>query len=116
MGEEFLRKVCGRFQGVVSRRYEIDLSSFFQGGIQEIGEVIRSFRGIAAKDFQREFSAFLKGRKDENDVRLFLKAGVDVNGLVRGQTALMKAICADSMDDFQMIMEEKSDLEVRAGE
>eukprot|EP00820_Chromera_velia_P017396 Cvel_26708.t1-p1 / transcript=Cvel_26708.t1 / gene=Cvel_26708 / organism=Chromera_velia_CCMP2878 / gene_product=hypothetical protein / transcript_product=hypothetical protein / location=Cvel_scaffold3219:3668-4671(+) / protein_length=334 / sequence_SO=supercontig / SO=protein_coding / is_pseudo=false len=115
VGGDFLQKVRGCLGEVVSRHYEMDLSQFFQKG-HGVGKLMRSFRSVAPPDFRTALCAFMRGETDRDGVRLYLKVGADVNGLVGGQTAVLQAICADSMEALQMTVEEGgADLEVRAG-
>uniref|UniRef100_A0A0G4I0S7 Uncharacterized protein n=1 Tax=Chromera velia CCMP2878 TaxID=1169474 RepID=A0A0G4I0S7_9ALVE len=113
--KNFFRKVRGHIGEITSRHFDIDLSDFFDGGLGAVGEIIRSFRAVTAKDFQVEFQGFLNCDNDGEDTRLFLKAGADVNGLVEGQTAMMQSISAANMDALQMILEDGANMEVKAG-
>uniref|UniRef100_A0A0G4I0V5 Uncharacterized protein n=1 Tax=Chromera velia CCMP2878 TaxID=1169474 RepID=A0A0G4I0V5_9ALVE len=117
-GENFLEeKVSGSLEAVARGYLLMDLSPFFETGLEGVGEIIQSFRAVTKEEFQAELSEFLKGETKGDGVRLFLKVGADVDGLVDGQSALLKAICTDSMKAVQMLVEDgHADLEVNAGD
>uniref|UniRef100_A0A0G4HBY7 Uncharacterized protein n=1 Tax=Chromera velia CCMP2878 TaxID=1169474 RepID=A0A0G4HBY7_9ALVE len=111
-GREFSKKVKG-LGGVVSRHAKIDVGYLYEQGI---GDIIRDFRPVSADTTQQALSNFVKGASNGDDFRLCLKAGADLNGLVEGQTALIKAVCANHTEVFEMILEDGADLEAKAGE
>uniref|UniRef100_A0A0G4ICA9 Uncharacterized protein n=1 Tax=Chromera velia CCMP2878 TaxID=1169474 RepID=A0A0G4ICA9_9ALVE len=115
-GREFTRelskKVRGQLGEVVSRHAKIDVGLLNEMGI---GEVIRSFRSVSPETTQQALSDFISGASNGDDFRLCLKAGADVNGLVEGQTSLIRSVCANHMEAFQMILEDGADLEAKAG-
>mmetsp|Transcript_15982 Transcript_15982/g.32419 ORF Transcript_15982/g.32419 Transcript_15982/m.32419 type:complete len:374 (-) Transcript_15982:177-1298(-) len=81
-----------------------------------IGGLIREFRAVSPEMCQKALSDFLNGTTNGDDLRLYVKAGADVNGLFEGQTALIRAICADNVEAFEMILSDGPNLEVKAGE
>uniref|UniRef100_A0A0G4ICD6 Uncharacterized protein n=1 Tax=Chromera velia CCMP2878 TaxID=1169474 RepID=A0A0G4ICD6_9ALVE len=109
---ELSRKVRGQLGEVVSRHVKIDVGLLYELGI---GEAIRSFRPVSSGTTQQALSDFISGASNGDDFRLFLKAGADVNGLVEGQTALIRSVCANHAEAFQMILEDGADLEARGG-
>uniref|UniRef100_A0A0G4FHN8 Uncharacterized protein n=1 Tax=Chromera velia CCMP2878 TaxID=1169474 RepID=A0A0G4FHN8_9ALVE len=111
------KKEVKRHLGDVGRKHvQMDLSEFFQkgSGHETIGSLIREFRTVDAPFFQKVLYGFMKGEETEDDVRLLLKVGADVNGLVKGKTAAMAAICEKSMKALQMVVRDKADLGVKA--
>uniref|UniRef100_A0A0G4H880 Uncharacterized protein n=1 Tax=Chromera velia CCMP2878 TaxID=1169474 RepID=A0A0G4H880_9ALVE len=111
-GRELSKKVKAQLGEVVSRHVEIDVGYLFEQGI---GDIIRDFRPVSADTTQQALSNFVKGASNGDDFRLCLKAGADLNGLVEGQTALIKAVCANHTEAFEMILEDGADLEAKAG-
>uniref|UniRef100_A0A0G4GLM9 Uncharacterized protein n=1 Tax=Chromera velia CCMP2878 TaxID=1169474 RepID=A0A0G4GLM9_9ALVE len=84
--------------------------------VEGVGAILHSFRPVTPEDFHPELCRFLMGKRNGDNVRLFLKVGADLNHLVGGHTPLVRAICACNMEAFQMIVEDRGvDLEVRAG-
>uniref|UniRef100_A0A0G4H9R1 Uncharacterized protein n=1 Tax=Chromera velia CCMP2878 TaxID=1169474 RepID=A0A0G4H9R1_9ALVE len=115
IGKDFFHEARRRLAVVTNGYYQIDLSRFFQGAVQGVGQTIRLFCPVTPEDFQKELFSFLTGTNTADGLRLFLKIGTDVNGLLGGQTALLMAVCADSMEAVQMIVEDGgADLEVKA--
>uniref|UniRef100_A0A0G4GIY7 Uncharacterized protein n=1 Tax=Chromera velia CCMP2878 TaxID=1169474 RepID=A0A0G4GIY7_9ALVE len=113
MSKEFSKKVKEHIEEVVSRYIHIDMDFLLEASV---GEVIRSFRPVSAETIQKTISDFVNGSSDGEDFCLCLKVGTDVNGLVGGQMALIKAVLANtSREAAEMILRDGADLEVRAG-
>uniref|UniRef100_A0A0G4FV45 Uncharacterized protein n=1 Tax=Chromera velia CCMP2878 TaxID=1169474 RepID=A0A0G4FV45_9ALVE len=81
-----------------------------------IGRKIRKYRPVSAEPTQQALSDFAYGASNGDDFRLCMKVGADLNGLVEGQTALMRAVSASHRESFHMILSDHPDLEVRAEE
>uniref|UniRef100_A0A0G4GZ77 Uncharacterized protein n=1 Tax=Chromera velia CCMP2878 TaxID=1169474 RepID=A0A0G4GZ77_9ALVE len=116
-GVGFVKEVKGHLGDVARKHVEVDLSEFFQrgSGHESVGALIREFRTVDAPSFHKVMCGYMKGEETEDDVRLLLKVGADVNGLVGGETAPMTAIRAGNMKALQMVARDKADLEVKAG-
>uniref|UniRef100_A0A0G4IEJ5 Uncharacterized protein n=1 Tax=Chromera velia CCMP2878 TaxID=1169474 RepID=A0A0G4IEJ5_9ALVE len=110
---QFSKSVKVQLGKVVRRHFEIDVGFLNEIGI---GEMIREFRPVSAETTQLALADFLNGVSNGDDFRLCLKAGADVDGLVEGQTALIRAVCADNREAAEMIMSDGADLEAQAGE
>uniref|UniRef100_A0A0G4HMD5 Uncharacterized protein n=1 Tax=Chromera velia CCMP2878 TaxID=1169474 RepID=A0A0G4HMD5_9ALVE len=100
---------------VVRGHFEIDLGFLYDYGVGEIGRIVRSFRAVEAKDLHEHMEAYMDGEDMADDFGLLLKVGADVDGLVEGETALMKAVSRDRQDVAQMLLEAGADLEAKAG-
>jgi len=111
---EFSKSVRGQLGEVISRHAKIDVGLLFELGIG--GRILREFRPVSPETTQDALSNFVSGASNGDDFRLCLKAGADVNGLFEGQTALIRAVCANHMEAFQMILEDVADLKAKAGE
>uniref|UniRef100_A0A0G4I3A7 Uncharacterized protein n=1 Tax=Chromera velia CCMP2878 TaxID=1169474 RepID=A0A0G4I3A7_9ALVE len=109
---ELSKKWRGDLGEVVSRHAKMDVGYLYEQGI---GDVIRQFRPVSAETAQKALSDFISGANNGDDFRLCLKAGADINGLVEGQTALIRAVCANHTEAFETILSDHPDLEVRAG-
>uniref|UniRef100_A0A0G4I247 Uncharacterized protein n=1 Tax=Chromera velia CCMP2878 TaxID=1169474 RepID=A0A0G4I247_9ALVE len=112
-GREFSQNVKGQLGGGISRHVRIDVGYLYEQGI---GDVIRDFQPVSPETTHRALADFVSGASGGDDFRLCLKAGTDVNGLVEGQTALIRAVCANHTEAFEMIFEDGADLEAKAGE
>uniref|UniRef100_A0A0G4GPH1 Uncharacterized protein n=1 Tax=Chromera velia CCMP2878 TaxID=1169474 RepID=A0A0G4GPH1_9ALVE len=112
-GKKFLKKVREDLHPFFSRRFEIDLGFLLEQGI---GEAVHALRAVDAETLRKAQSEFLKGATDGESFRLLLKVGADVNGLVEGQTALIRAIVAANMAAVEMLVDDGADLEGKVGE
>uniref|UniRef100_A0A0G4FHE5 Uncharacterized protein n=1 Tax=Chromera velia CCMP2878 TaxID=1169474 RepID=A0A0G4FHE5_9ALVE len=112
-GKELLEKAKKNLDAVVSGHFCIDVGHLFAIGV---GEVISFLRSVSAETLQKCLSDFVAepSESKRDDLCLCLKVGADVDGLVDGQTALMRAVAVDNEDAAQMIRESGADLEVRA--
>uniref|UniRef100_A0A0G4F8G8 Uncharacterized protein n=1 Tax=Chromera velia CCMP2878 TaxID=1169474 RepID=A0A0G4F8G8_9ALVE len=97
---------------VISRHVRIDVGHLYELGM---GGVIHEFRPLSAETFKLSMSNLFKDTSQGDDFRLCLKVGADVNELAEGQTAMIRAMCANNMEAFEMILSDHPDLEVKAG-
>uniref|UniRef100_A0A0G4FTV4 Uncharacterized protein n=1 Tax=Chromera velia CCMP2878 TaxID=1169474 RepID=A0A0G4FTV4_9ALVE len=111
-GKKFLRKIREDLHPFFSRRFEIDLGFLLEQGI---GEAVRAFRAVEAEILREALSEFLSGASNGETLRLYLKVGADVNGLVECKTALIRAVIAANMAAVEMLVEDGADLEGKVG-
>uniref|UniRef100_A0A0G4F8J8 Uncharacterized protein n=1 Tax=Chromera velia CCMP2878 TaxID=1169474 RepID=A0A0G4F8J8_9ALVE len=80
----------------------------------DIGNVIRSFAPVGADQLHETLDEFFGAEEGEEgeerrvkreDLALLLHMGADVDGLVDGDTALMKAVLATSLEALEMLVE-----------
>uniref|UniRef100_A0A0G4GTM4 Uncharacterized protein n=1 Tax=Chromera velia CCMP2878 TaxID=1169474 RepID=A0A0G4GTM4_9ALVE len=102
---------------LMSLNFRIDLEPLFAPECG-IGNVIRSFQAVGAGtlcDALTVFSAAPRAnrKKEREDLALLLWVGADLDGLVVGQTALMRAIFSGNFTAVQMLVEAGAGLEVK---
>uniref|UniRef100_A0A0G4FVD9 Uncharacterized protein n=1 Tax=Chromera velia CCMP2878 TaxID=1169474 RepID=A0A0G4FVD9_9ALVE len=98
---------------MVSRYYKMDLSPLFA---IPVGSVIRAFMPIDAEALGDAVEAFAKGEMQRDDLLLLLKVGADTEGMVRGRTALARAVYAASLPAVEVLVEAGADLEKEGAE
>uniref|UniRef100_A0A0G4IBA6 Uncharacterized protein n=1 Tax=Chromera velia CCMP2878 TaxID=1169474 RepID=A0A0G4IBA6_9ALVE len=109
------REITKQLEKVVHRHFEIDVA-LIESIEVDITEKIREFRPVSAETTQQALSDFVSGANNGDDFRRCLKAGADIDGLFKGHTALMRAVRANHMEAFEIILSDHPDLEVKAGE
>uniref|UniRef100_A0A0G4FK58 CBM20 domain-containing protein n=1 Tax=Chromera velia CCMP2878 TaxID=1169474 RepID=A0A0G4FK58_9ALVE len=87
----------GRFR--VSVDWKIDLSSLCK---RQVWNLIRSFQPVTSKALRKAFDTFIRGQKD--DLRLLLFVGADIDGMVKGKTALMRAVREGSLEAVELLV------------
>uniref|UniRef100_A0A0G4I1L2 Uncharacterized protein n=1 Tax=Chromera velia CCMP2878 TaxID=1169474 RepID=A0A0G4I1L2_9ALVE len=94
----------------------MDLSPLFA---YDISNVIRSFTAVGADQLHEKLDEFFEAEAGEErrakreDLTLLLHVGVDVDGLVDNDTALMKAVQAISLEAVKILVEAGAGLGVR---
>uniref|UniRef100_A0A0G4HG12 Uncharacterized protein n=1 Tax=Chromera velia CCMP2878 TaxID=1169474 RepID=A0A0G4HG12_9ALVE len=93
---------------IMNARYCMDLSPLFAC---DIGNVIWSFTPIGADQLDETLEEFFEAEESEErrakreDLTLLLHMGTDVDGLVNGQTAVIKAMRVTSLEAVKMLVE-----------
>uniref|UniRef100_A0A0G4GW89 Uncharacterized protein n=1 Tax=Chromera velia CCMP2878 TaxID=1169474 RepID=A0A0G4GW89_9ALVE len=87
----------------------MDLAPLFS---RPVGRVVRSFRAATAESLRTALDAFIE-RGERADLCLLLFVGADLDRVVGGQTALLKAIDARHVEAVQLLVEAGADLEVK---
>uniref|UniRef100_A0A0G4HLH2 Uncharacterized protein n=1 Tax=Chromera velia CCMP2878 TaxID=1169474 RepID=A0A0G4HLH2_9ALVE len=100
---------------IMNARYCMDLSPLFAC---DIGNVIRSFVPIGADQLYETLDEFFKQkswrrRVKREDFALLLHVSADVDRLVDGDTALMKAVLATSLEAVKILVEAGAGVGVR---
>uniref|UniRef100_A0A0G4H8M5 Uncharacterized protein n=1 Tax=Chromera velia CCMP2878 TaxID=1169474 RepID=A0A0G4H8M5_9ALVE len=101
---------------IMNARYCMDLSPLFAC---DIGKVIRSFAPVGADPLHERLDAFFQAEEGEEkrakreDLALLLRIGADVDGLVDGETALIKAVLAPSLKTVKILVEAGAGVGVR---
>uniref|UniRef100_A0A0G4HMD7 Uncharacterized protein n=1 Tax=Chromera velia CCMP2878 TaxID=1169474 RepID=A0A0G4HMD7_9ALVE len=83
---------------------------------RQVAHVIRSFQAASAKTLHRALRVFLKnGQRD--DLHVLLLAGAEVDGTVRGQTALRRAVEQGlfSFEAVRMLVRAGARLDIKGG-
>uniref|UniRef100_A0A0G4GTF0 Uncharacterized protein n=1 Tax=Chromera velia CCMP2878 TaxID=1169474 RepID=A0A0G4GTF0_9ALVE len=114
--ERVRREVHSRLDQVVSHFFNIDLSPLFDS---EIGRVIRSFQAVSAETLGEAVDVFAKSGgalQGGADLCLLLRVGAEVDGLVEGRTALMRAVKGGCVPAVRVLVGAGASLEIRSGE
>uniref|UniRef100_A0A0G4HZY1 Uncharacterized protein n=1 Tax=Chromera velia CCMP2878 TaxID=1169474 RepID=A0A0G4HZY1_9ALVE len=100
---------CADLNEILSLNYPMDLAPLL---VSNIGGVIRSFQVFSAQTLCDALHSFLNTGVDGN-FSLYLKVGAEVNGLVNGETPLVKAVKRGSEKAVKMLLEGGAGLEVK---
>uniref|UniRef100_A0A0G4I860 Uncharacterized protein n=1 Tax=Chromera velia CCMP2878 TaxID=1169474 RepID=A0A0G4I860_9ALVE len=103
----------------MNARYCMDLSPLFTC---DIGNVIRSFAPVGAEQLYEMLDEFFEVEKWEEgeerrvkreDLAFLLHVGVDMDGLVDSETALIKAVIATSFEAVKILIETGAGVSMR---
>uniref|UniRef100_A0A0G4HRK2 Uncharacterized protein n=1 Tax=Chromera velia CCMP2878 TaxID=1169474 RepID=A0A0G4HRK2_9ALVE len=111
MAAKMKKKIAVAFQEIIGYNFSLSLYSLLKAGVGP-GSVIRSFGAVTPETLKSALEAFLE-RGEVEDLRLCLTVGADVDGLVNGQTALMRAARAGNMRAVIRLVRAGAGLEVK---
>uniref|UniRef100_A0A0G4FXP6 Uncharacterized protein n=1 Tax=Chromera velia CCMP2878 TaxID=1169474 RepID=A0A0G4FXP6_9ALVE len=113
-GLQSLKKAVNAcLQQIESEYFDMKLPALFSS---EVGGVIRSFQAVDAEKLGHAAIAAVGGGEESlEDLALLLRVGADLEGLVSGCTALMRAVSAGNVQVVEMLVRAGADLETRGG-
>uniref|UniRef100_A0A0G4HFK8 Uncharacterized protein n=1 Tax=Chromera velia CCMP2878 TaxID=1169474 RepID=A0A0G4HFK8_9ALVE len=96
----------------VTKFFRIDVGQLFEQGV---GSPIRAFRPVSAGALQEQQKRWISGNADSKlNFQLYLKTGADVDGLVEGRTALIKAASAGHTEAVELLFEDGANLDIQS--
>uniref|UniRef100_A0A0G4IFV5 Uncharacterized protein n=1 Tax=Chromera velia CCMP2878 TaxID=1169474 RepID=A0A0G4IFV5_9ALVE len=110
------RGLHAQLDQMLSACFQIDLKRLYRSGV---GGVIRSFKPVGAEPLNMLLDSFAQSGETQtllDDLAIFMKAGADMDGLVSGKSALIRAIYANSLQAVTMLAEEGANLETKSKE
>uniref|UniRef100_A0A0G4HYH0 Uncharacterized protein n=1 Tax=Chromera velia CCMP2878 TaxID=1169474 RepID=A0A0G4HYH0_9ALVE len=103
------KKILAALEKLIRLNFRKNLTSLLQKGV---GSVIRSFRAATAETLLVALGAFME-RGERGDLCLLLFVGADLDGLVEGRTALMRAVARGNVEAMGMLVEAGAGLDVK---
>uniref|UniRef100_A0A0G4HMQ3 Uncharacterized protein n=1 Tax=Chromera velia CCMP2878 TaxID=1169474 RepID=A0A0G4HMQ3_9ALVE len=107
--QEARKSIRKEYNEIFRWNFKADLTPLFR---RKVGKVLRSFQHASSQALRTALDGFIsQGERD--DFRLLLIAGAEVDGLVEGQSALMRAVSAGDSEAVEMLVLSEADLEVK---
>uniref|UniRef100_A0A0G4GRR6 Uncharacterized protein n=1 Tax=Chromera velia CCMP2878 TaxID=1169474 RepID=A0A0G4GRR6_9ALVE len=112
MAAQMRKKIAAAFDQMTGCNFAMDLSGLLKRRVGA-ASVIRSFQAVTPVMLHGALKAFTEKGEREN-LYLFLTVGADLDGLVGGKTALMKAVNAENSEAVEMLLQAGAGLEVKS--
>uniref|UniRef100_A0A0G4I6E5 Uncharacterized protein n=1 Tax=Chromera velia CCMP2878 TaxID=1169474 RepID=A0A0G4I6E5_9ALVE len=108
---EAKKKIAVAFDQMIGCNFTMNLHPVVKPGVGA-GSVLRSFQAVNPETLRTALDAFIE-RGEKDDLLLCLAVGVEIDGLVKRQTALMRAVTSGNLQAVIRLVRWGAGLEVR---